>query len=74
MRYTSKRLRLEPLYQSKGNRIISKFALFPITINGQTRWLENVNVKQEVSCESLSFLATPPYKLNYYWRNIDFIA
>lgn len=27
-------------------RVIKKFAIFPITINGETRWLEWVRIRQ----------------------------
>lgn len=47
-------------------RIIKKFAIFPIKVNGQVRWLEWVTIKQVA------------YDTDYYgrfdcWHNKEFI-
>lgn len=39
---------IKPTYKLGQTRIIKKFALFPITIGNETRWLERVWIEQKI--------------------------
>jgi hypothetical protein len=51
----------------KSERTITKFALFPITIDGITKWLEKVTIRQQYQASGaadISFIG---------WVNVKFI-
>ena len=56
-------------------RIITKFAILPITVyheltnDVETRWLETVTVRQEYTAGATG-MCEPP---SYYWRDIEFV-
>lgn len=67
-------------YPTKDNfgkeRVIKKFALFPISINGQRRWLENVYILEEVQDDGYYY--TSYRKRRYYpvykWSRKHFVS
>lgn len=44
------------------SRVVRRFAIFPITIMDETRWLEIVYLRQRY------------YKLSYMWGNTEFVT
>lgn len=68
MRFTNKQVLLKEAYIK--NTIISKqkFLWLPITINGETRWLEKAHIKYKVTL-------IPSYTIenSYYWEAIEFV-
>ena len=53
------------LPQDDETRIVERFAVLPIRIRGEARWMERVRILQE-------YIA-PGHSLFYGWRNIKFI-
>jgi len=53
----------QPSYEE--NRTISKFLWFPVTINGETRWLERATFLQ--CWYSPAFRSGNPYWINVRW-------
>ena len=49
--------------RSGNRRVKSWFAIFPVTINGETRWLEKVKVLQQF-CMTI---------VENSWKNIEFV-
>ena len=64
MKFTHKRAPIE--YEI---RIKSWFAIFPITIGNETRWLERVTVKQELLKKYYTY--QEGYSLR--WNNFEFL-
>lgn len=54
-------------------RVISSFALFPVSITKEdsieTRWFERVNIKQELARE----WSTERKNWEYFWKDIEFV-
>lgn len=59
------RFKLQPEPLLNDERIIKKFAIFPIKIGYEIRWLEMVTIKQR-------YIYSCSYS-GYYWDNICFI-
>lgn len=52
----------------KKDRVIIErkwFAFFPVSINGETRWLESVNVRGYYWLNSYSYV--------WHWNSMDFV-
>jgi hypothetical protein len=67
MRFT-KRKKLIEAYENNTNKIITKFLLFPVTIDGETRWFEEATIEMRVKRESTLML-----DYSYYWVYSKFI-
>ena len=53
------------MYYKDGNiRILTKFLLFPMTINNEFRWLELASFEQKLCLD---------YGGDWYWENIKWI-
>lgn len=50
-------------------RVIRYFALFPVTIDGDRRWLETVEIEQEYKCYFEGFEDGSSYS----WENMKFL-
>ena len=71
---------IKPKHNLGDTRIIEKFAIFPITIYNETRWLERVKIEQKITPGYYARLPYPPIGLineDYYhyleWTNIRFV-
>lgn len=53
------------------SEIVTKFAFFPITINGELRWLENVKYERQLSYINVGNQFVDDFKLK--WKNVRFI-
>jgi hypothetical protein len=67
MIFTKKKEMIEAYWSSK-RKIKDKFLWFPVTINGETRWLEKATIEYRVDCER--DLVDNKY---YFWKPINFI-
>lgn len=67
MRFTKrKQLRLDYIYDTK--KYITKFLWWPITIDGETRWLETAHILYKVKSSEDIFC-----NKYYYWTPWQFI-
>jgi hypothetical protein len=67
MRFTKKKEMIDAYWSSK-SKIKTKFLWLPITINGETRWLEKATIEYRVDWER--DLVDDKY---YFWKPINFI-
>lgn len=66
MRFTKeKELRDAYLYDTE--KVKHKFLYWPVTINGETRWLEEAWIKYRVKKDNL------PFWDSYYWCAVEFL-
>lgn len=56
-------------YWNDTNKVVTKFLWFPITIDGETRWLENATVRYMVKKEYSVFVGD----YHYYWEAREFL-
>ena len=66
MRFTRKK-KLMDAYYSSDDKDIHKFLWFPVTIDGETRWLEQASIRYKVKQESGMF------DKYYYWYPWQFL-
>lgn len=67
MRFTKEKEILDAYWNSK-RKIKTKFLWWPITIDGETRWLETATIEYKVDWKYDLFLDK-----YYYWSPIKFI-
>jgi hypothetical protein len=67
MRFTKKKEMMDAYWSSKP-KIKDKFLWFPVTINGETRWLEKATIEYRVDWER--DFVDDKY---YFWKPINFI-
>ena len=67
MRFTKKKEMIDVYWSSK-KKIKTKFLWLPITIDGETRWLEKATIEYRVDCER-DFV----YDEYYVWKPLNFI-
>ena len=59
---------LRNLYSKGIRKTVTKFLWFPLTIDGETRWLETATIEYRVNWEHDLFNSK-----NYYWEAWNFI-
>jgi hypothetical protein len=67
MRFTKNKELIKDFYNGKRKRV-KKFLWFPVTIKGETRWLETATIEMKVKAELNIFLVWV-----YYWAPWEFI-
>lgn len=67
MRFTRKKILIDA-YLNNTTKTLTKFLWFPVTIDGETRWLEKATLKLKVKKESNLILGD-----SYYWVYWEFI-
>lgn len=76
MRFISLDKRKENIYwyffaSGRGYFVTNTFLLMPVTINGETRWLEKTKIKWKIMSSNSRELFSNKY--TYDWRAIEFI-
>jgi hypothetical protein len=67
MRFTKEK-QLRENYIKSTRKTKTKFLWIPLTIHGETRWLETATIEYRVNCED-GLLSGK----NYYWKPFNFI-
>ena len=67
MRFTREKRLIEAYYTNE-HKDVYKFLWFPMTIGGETRWLEYANIRYKVKQEK-GFISD----YYYYWEPWDFL-
>jgi hypothetical protein len=67
MRFTKEKEMINAYWGNK-KKIKTKFLWLPITIDGETRWLETATIEYRVDCER-DFV----YNKYYFWKPLNFI-
>lgn len=65
----SRQKRLREAFINNDEEVITKFLWFPLTIKGETRWLEKAEIKYKVNWEC-AFLSE---RRVYYWEAVKFL-
>lgn len=68
MRFTKKK-ELIDAYLNDDAKVVVKFLWLPLTIKGETRWLEKAEVKYKVDWEHV-FLSR---ERDYFWKAVQFL-
>lgn len=68
MRFTKEK-ELRHAYINSSRKYKQKFLWFPLTINGETRWLEEAQIAYRVNWDSYA-LSDCKY---YYWEACEFV-
>jgi hypothetical protein len=68
MRFTRQR-ELQEKYLANERKLVQKFLWFPLTIDGETRWLEEVSYVCRVDWEQNIFTD----RKYYYWKPWDWV-
>jgi len=67
MRFTKERDLIDAWY-NRTKKFENKFLWFPMTISGETRWLETANISYRVEREDTLF-----FGICYYWAPCEFL-